>query len=1024
MLQGGAISPIQPPCSSPVVLTRENNDLPPDSPEAYRFAIYYRKLNAITKYPRYPLPVIDDLITNIPCTGVMSTLDLKNGYFQLTISPKDIENTAFITRNGTFAFLRMSFALSGSAPNFQKAIDILLKPVIGRFVSVYMDDEAPVLQLPNFTEQFNLFTDASRVGIGAVLNQNHRPIAFASKTLNKAERNYTVTKRECLAVIWQLNKFKTYLGSLPVKVITDHVVSTKLTNGKNLSSSMITWALKLFEINIKWEHRPGFQNVAADILSRNRVGNMDGSQISCAALRALAINSQKQLIREEGEEPELRHIYRYLENPDDASVNVTVCEGSRKTSSEESNGRKSKKGNAGWEDPRLKRKVGSNGSKDRKDLKRTKFAENVLCRGPNIGTRKDQPLNENRRKNEEFRPRFHLEIINIEDLITPPKEVRPTGVSTTTRRENRRIVWQALVDPTVTRSTKLADVGVAIVPQTISRYLAEANLKFRSPFRAIPLTPEQRQLPLQWYQARSMWNATDWLKVMFSDESRFVLGTDDNRVRVWRRPVERYDSLRTVLRHTARTAGVMFWAALAYDSRSTLIEMRVTLTGQLYVDDILQPHVGSFLNDLPGAIFMQDNAHPHTVRVAQDFLRHFQTLRWPAIFSNLSPVENVWDQLKRQMPSFQSVHDLELPVQDLWAHLPQDNIRCPSTPPTCLPELRKALLDEWCNIPQDQIDNLILSMPRRSKRNIHVFDCIDKNQRDKGFSNILETRLFRDIHVLKLKFRSCTDKRCKASGMMSGEQLDMDAGSFRSYYPYGLNVIWKGESVLLTFKQKSEDSLYIPNFDKSIDNSNNIGLARISRAKRRKRVTRDMSTLKNSMLELAVKFDDNYNTGLIKSFMFDIVDMIKVLQLIYDKYELHTSKKKEKFDILVNLVLKENFIAFDQNLYKQIKGLTQGGQASNCLANLYLHFFEIDHVVNDSYLIYRYIDDLIIFGKNSEYKPNITFYPDYLKLLKTNFNSNRVEFLDLDLHLINNNVVSNIFDKRDSFKFHIIKIPV
>ncbi|GFT68246.1 hypothetical protein TNCV_1420241 [Trichonephila clavipes] len=48
-----------------VVLTRKNNDLPPDSPEAYRFAIDYRKLNAITKYPRYPLPVIDDLLTNI-----------------------------------------------------------------------------------------------------------------------------------------------------------------------------------------------------------------------------------------------------------------------------------------------------------------------------------------------------------------------------------------------------------------------------------------------------------------------------------------------------------------------------------------------------------------------------------------------------------------------------------------------------------------------------------------------------------------------------------------------------------------------------------------------------------------------------------------------------------------------------------------------------------------------------------------------------------------------------------------------
>ncbi|GFW70306.1 retrovirus-related Pol polyprotein from transposon 297 [Trichonephila clavipes] len=313
----------------------------------------------------------------------MSTLDLKSGYFLLSkdieISSKDIEKTAFITRHGTFAFLRMPFGLSGAAANFQKAIDIILKPVIGRFVMVYMDDviitspsfnehidhlnqvftllrdagitlnkekcrfardklkylsliickegietdnskvkaiaemkppknntevskflgmaggyqkfiphyadiceplyrlknkgakfnwsteaqeafdnikqaltEAPVLQLPNFKEQFNLFTDASGDGIDAVLNQNHRPISLASRTLNKAERNYTVTERECLAVIWALNKLKTYFGSLPVKVITDHAALTKLTNGENLSSRMIKWALKLSEYNIEW----------------------------------------------------------------------------------------------------------------------------------------------------------------------------------------------------------------------------------------------------------------------------------------------------------------------------------------------------------------------------------------------------------------------------------------------------------------------------------------------------------------------------------------------------------------------------------------------------------------------------------------------------------------------------------------------------------------------------------------------------------------------------------------------------
>ncbi|GFT13941.1 transposable element Tc3 transposase [Trichonephila clavipes] len=168
----------------------------------------------------------------------------------------------------------------------------------------------------------------------------------------------------------------------------------------------------------------------------------------------------------------------------------------------------------------------------------------------------------------------------------------------------------------------------------------------------------------------------NWQKVVFSDESRFVLGTDDNRVRVWRHPGERYNSPLTVLRHTARTADVMVWGAIAYNSRSTLIVMRGTLTGQRYVDDILRPHEGPFLNGLSGAIYQQDNALPHTVRVAKDFLHHFQTLPWPTRSPDLSPVEHVWNQLKRQMPSCHSVHDLELAVQDLWAHLPQDNIRC------------------------------------------------------------------------------------------------------------------------------------------------------------------------------------------------------------------------------------------------------------------------------------------------------------------------------------------------------------
>ncbi|GFT57553.1 HTH_Tnp_Tc3_2 domain-containing protein [Trichonephila clavipes] len=83
--------------------------------------------------------------------------------------------------------------------------------------------------------------------------------------------------------------------------------------------------------------------------------------------------------------------------------------------------------------------------------------------------------------------------------------VRKTGSGATrktTRREDRRIVRQVFVDPTVSRLTIRADIGVAIVPQIISRHLAEANHKSKRPIRALPLTPEHRQLRLQWCQVR------------------------------------------------------------------------------------------------------------------------------------------------------------------------------------------------------------------------------------------------------------------------------------------------------------------------------------------------------------------------------------------------------------------------------------------------------------------------------------------------------------------------------------------
>ncbi|GFY21053.1 retrovirus-related Pol polyprotein from transposon 297 [Trichonephila clavipes] len=204
MLQEGTIRPIQSLYASPVVLKRKNNGLPPDSPEAYRFAIDYGKLSAITKYLRYPLSVLDDLIPNIPHTGIMSTLDLKSSYFQLAISPKDIEKTEFITRNGTFAFLRMPLGLSGVAPNFQKVIDIILKPVIGRFVSVYMDDV--IITSSSFNEHLDH------------LNQVFTLLRDAGLTLNKDKCHFAHDKLKYLGLVFSKEEIET--DHSKVKAIT------------------------------------------------------------------------------------------------------------------------------------------------------------------------------------------------------------------------------------------------------------------------------------------------------------------------------------------------------------------------------------------------------------------------------------------------------------------------------------------------------------------------------------------------------------------------------------------------------------------------------------------------------------------------------------------------------------------------------------------------------------------------------------------------------------------------------------
>lgn len=143
---------------------------------------------------------------------------------------------------------------------------------------------APVLAQPDFTKEFVIQCDASRIGVGGVLYQldeegKERPIAFVSQKLNRAQRNYTVTELECLAAVVCVKRFRQYIDGLPFKIITDHSSLRWLMGQKDLNGRLARWSLKLQCFDFVMEHRKGSLNVVPDTLSRF---DIDQLNIDCS----------------------------------------------------------------------------------------------------------------------------------------------------------------------------------------------------------------------------------------------------------------------------------------------------------------------------------------------------------------------------------------------------------------------------------------------------------------------------------------------------------------------------------------------------------------------------------------------------------------------------------------------------------------------------------------------------------------------------------------------------------------------
>lgn len=394
MISLGVIEPSRSEWCSPVVLV-------PKKDGTTRFCIDFRYLNSISKFDSYPMPRIEELIERLGNAKYLSTVDLCKGYWQVPLSSRSKELTAFRTPWGLHHFKTMPFGLHGAPPTFQRLMDQVLHG-LSDFTSAYLDDvvifsgtweehlkhlkvvlrriqeagltinpgkcalakketeylgyvlgngvirpqvgkvqaikswslpktkkqvrsflglvgwyrrfvpnfssraaaltdlikkngpnqiqwteqaqrafldiqgalqESPVLHSPRFDQPFVLQTDASGVGLGAVLLQgevgNYHPVAYISRKLFPREVRYSTIEKECLAMKWALDSLRYYLLGRHFTLETDHRALQWLNNMKDTNARITRWYLSLQPYQFTVLHRPGRENLTADFLSRH-----------------------------------------------------------------------------------------------------------------------------------------------------------------------------------------------------------------------------------------------------------------------------------------------------------------------------------------------------------------------------------------------------------------------------------------------------------------------------------------------------------------------------------------------------------------------------------------------------------------------------------------------------------------------------------------------------------------------------------------------------------------------------------
>ncbi|KAL0537067.1 hypothetical protein IC582_026037 [Cucumis melo] len=245
--------------------------------------IDYRELNKVTVKNYYPLPRIDDLFDQLQGATVFSKIGLRSGYHQMRIRDSDIPKTTFRFKYGHYEFIVMSFGLTNASVVFMDLMNRVFKDFLDTFIIVFIDDilvyskteakheeylyqvyrrfvedfsriaspltqltrkgtlfvwspacessfqelkqklvSALVLTVPDGSRSFMIYSDASKKGLGCVLMQQGKVVAYASHQLKSHEQNYPTHNLELTVVVFALKIWRHYLYGERIQIFTDH----------------------------------------------------------------------------------------------------------------------------------------------------------------------------------------------------------------------------------------------------------------------------------------------------------------------------------------------------------------------------------------------------------------------------------------------------------------------------------------------------------------------------------------------------------------------------------------------------------------------------------------------------------------------------------------------------------------------------------------------------------------------------------------------------------------------------------